>query len=397
MHLIVEALASTPVAHRRVEIVERKGIGHPDTMCDAAVEAVSLALNRMYLAELGAIPHYNIDKAFLIAGQCEKDFGGGRITQPMTFIIGDRATSVVGQRALPVADVVQSAVRGWVRAHLPHVDADAHVRTMVALAAGSEELRGVLADPRAVVANDTSGVSGYAPLSPTEELALAVEQFLTSRAFKDAFPDTGQDVKIFVVRRDDRVEVTVAMPLLCRLIAAEEAYFLRKQAVVAALQSRFASAPFHIEWYFNTLDRHGRGAAGTYLTLTGTSAEDADSGQVGRGNRVNGLIAFARPTGGEAAAGKNPLAHPGKIYNVLSHRLARLIHQRHPAIIEVYVNLVSRIGAPLDQPWTGVQLVLPSGMAIGDVERDIDAVVRAELARLPEFCGELVRGEHAVY
>jgi hypothetical protein len=31
------------------------------------VEAISVALNRLYLDELGAIPHYNVDKALLIA------------------------------------------------------------------------------------------------------------------------------------------------------------------------------------------------------------------------------------------------------------------------------------------------------------------------------------------
>jgi S-adenosylmethionine synthetase len=76
--IVVEALGIQPVARRRVEVVERKGIGHPDTICDSLVEAVSVALNRMYLAELGAVPHYNIDKALLIAGQCAAASAAGR-------------------------------------------------------------------------------------------------------------------------------------------------------------------------------------------------------------------------------------------------------------------------------------------------------------------------------
>src|SRR3970282_719158 len=104
----------------------------------------------------------------------------------------------------------------------------------------------------------------------------------------------------------------------------------------------------------NGPDRPGRGTEGVYLSLTGTSAEDADSGQVGRGNRVNGLIAFSRPTGGAAAAGQNPVAHVGKIYSVLSHRLARLIHARCPGLLEVYVHLACRIGEPVDHPGAGV-------------------------------------------
>jgi S-adenosylmethionine synthetase len=146
----------------------------------------------------------------------------------------------------------------------------------------------------------------------------------------------------------------------------------------------------------NCLDRPGQGTEGVYLTLTGTSAEDADSGQVGRGNRANGLIAFSRPTGGEATAGKNPAAHTGKVYSVLSHRLARLIHDRCPALLEVYVHLVVRIGEPVDRPWTGVQVRLPVGTELGDVEGEIHRVVEVELARLPAFRAELIRGAHPV-
>jgi S-adenosylmethionine synthetase len=175
------------------------------------------------------------------------------------------------------------------------------------------------------------------------------------------------------------------MPLLCLATASERAFFARKDEVLAALARRFAGAPLAIDWRLNTLDRPGHGADGTYLVLTGTSAEDADSGQVGRGNRANGLIAFSRPTGGEAAPGKNPVAHAGKVYSVLSHHLARLIHERCPQLEEVYVHLATRIGEPVDRPWTGVQPVLAAGMALSDVEAAIREVVEGELARLPAF------------
>jgi S-adenosylmethionine synthetase len=117
---------------------------------------------------------------------------------------------------------------------------------------------------------------------------------------------------------------------------------------------------------------------------------------VGRGNRVNGLIAFARPAGSEAAPGKNPVAHPGKLYSVLSHRLAREIHTQCPGLEEVYVHLATRIGEPVDRPWTGVQLVLADGVALGDVERRVHDIIDAELARMPAFRRELVLGQYPV-
>lgn len=393
---MIEALGVPPVADRRTELVERKGIGHPDTICDALVEAASVALNRLYLERLGTIPHYNIDKALLIAGQCRKDFARGRLTRPMELVVGDRATMSVDGRDLPVAEVVRTAVTDWTRAYLPRVPMPEGLRVRVALAPGSAELTGLFAGPAPAGANDTGGACGYAPLTPTEQLVLDIEGYLNGPDFKARFPDTGQDVKVFAARRDARVEVTVAMPLGCLETRSERDYFARKEAILAALAERFPSGPLELAWSLNSLDRPGRGAAGTYLTLTGTSAEDADSGQVGRGNRANGLIAFARPTGGEAAAGKNPVLHIGKVYSVWSHLMARRIHAACPELPEVYVHLAARIGDPVDRPWIAVQVVLAAGMALGDVERPIADTVERELARLPELRQALLRGEHPV-
>jgi S-adenosylmethionine synthetase len=395
--LSIEALTDAPVSRRRLELVERKGLGHPDTIADSLVEAISVALNEMYLARLGAVAHYNIDKALLVAGQCAKGFGWGELTVPMSFYVGDRATCALGDVTLPVEEVARGAVNQWITAFLPGVRAGRDVDTRLVLAPGSEALRRIYSDREpAVASNDTCGASGYAPLTPTENLVLTVEKFLNSSEFKASFPDTGQDVKVLAVRQDDRAAITIAMPLSCLHIGSERAYFARKEEILQALIDRFRRAPVQIDWHLNCLDRRGGGTEGVYLTLTGTSAEDADSGQVGRGNRANGLIAFVRPTGGEATAGKNPIAHAGKVYSVLSHRLARLIHERCPEMLEVTVHLAARIGEPVDHPWTGVQVILPASLRLADVDGAIRAVVEAEIARMPAFRSELIRGEHPV-
>jgi S-adenosylmethionine synthetase len=187
------------------------------------------------------------------------------------------------------------------------------------------------------------------------------------------------------------------MPLFCEDVPSEAVYFARKDAILAALVRQFRDARLSLSWSLNTLDRPGQGPDGTYLTLTGTSAEDADSGQVGRGNRANGLIAFARPAGSEAAAGKNPVAHPGKLYGVLSHRLAREIHARCPELREVYVHLATRIGEPVGRPWVGVQIVPGPRAEPRELEPEIRDVVETELARMSVFRSELLRGAYPVY
>jgi S-adenosylmethionine synthetase len=396
MTLVIEALRQSPVAARRVELVERKGLGHPDTICDSLVEAIAIALNRMYRERTGTVLHYNIDKALLAAGQCVKGFGWGELKRPMTLFVGDRATFEADGEKLPVEATMREAVDAWVATHLPRVRPGRDLEVRSVLAPGSVELRRIFEAGAAFVSNDTSGAAGHAPLSPTETTVLAVERFLNDSEFKTRFPDSGEDVKVFGAREDDRLRLTIAMPLVCFATASEGAYFVRKEEILAALDEKFRDVPFAVDWRLNNLDARGRGVEGAYLTVTGTSAEDADSGQVGRGNRANGLIAFARPASGEAAAGKNAVAHAGKIYSVLSQRLAHLVHRRCPELLEVYVHLMARIGEPIDRPWAGVQVILPEPLALSDVEQTIRDVVESEVARLAAFREELVSGEHPI-
>ena len=201
---LIESLAEVPVALRRMELVERKGLGHPDSICDALAEAVAVALNRMYLTELGSIPHYNVDKALLVAGQCIKSFGRGEIRRPMELILGDRATFEMRGRRLPVEETVHTAgerVDGRPSAPCPP-GARSHDADRARPGLG-RALQGIFdGRPGPMASNDTSGASGYAPLSPTEAIVLAIERFLNGTEFKRRFPDTGQDVKVFGLRED---------------------------------------------------------------------------------------------------------------------------------------------------------------------------------------------------
>jgi S-adenosylmethionine synthetase len=398
--IVVEAFRGCAVTDLRVEVVERKGIGHPDTVCDSIMEAISVALSQVYLREFGAVLHHNIDKGLLAAGRVEKDFGGGRVLQPMELTIGDRATFAAAGKTIPVADIAVDAARGWLKDHLRHVDPARHVDYRVVLAPGSAELTDIFARPGAVrAANDTSAAVGYFPLSPTECAVLELEHHLNSPGFKARFPETGEDVKVMGLRNRDALELTVAMPLLAAHIGSEAAYFARKEAVGRAMEeyARRFNAFHSVTIRHNTLDAPGRGQGGVYLSLLGTSAEDADSGQVGRGNRVNGLIALNRPLGTEAVAGKNPVSHVGKIYNVLAHRLAREIHENIAGIREAYVLLLSRIGAPVDQPqMAAAQLLLEDGVSSEDVRPAVEERIERALAGIGAFCAELSAGKYPV-
>jgi S-adenosylmethionine synthetase len=398
--IVVESYRGKPVSEQRVEVVERKGTGHPDQMCDSMMEAISVALSREYLRVFGTILHHNIDKGLLAAGMVEKDFGGGRVVRPMELIIGDRATFASGGTTIPVEEIAVGAARRWLRENLRFVDPERHLVCRTVLAPGSEELADIFARPGEVkAANDTSAAVGYYPLSPMERAVLGLERFLNGREFKERFPETGEDVKVMGARNGQDLDLMVAMPLIARFVSSERGYFDRKGELLAEMRSfagqfnEFRKTEIH----FNNLDVPGRGLGGVYLSLLGTSAEDGDSGQVGRGNRVNGLIAINRPMGTEAAAGKNPVSHVGKIYNVLTHRLAREICEEVGGIREAYVMLLSRIGSPIDRPrLASVRLLPEKGRRIAEVRRQVEDICRRRLDRMAEFCAALARGDYPV-
>ncbi len=396
----IEMFKGKSVNEHHVEIVERKGTGHPDQICDSVMEAISAALCREYLDRFGTILHHNIDKGLLVAGMVEKNFGGGRIISPMELIIGDRATLKVGEKEVPVGDIAVNAAKEWIRDHLRFVDPEQHVRYRIALAPGSDELTDIFDRAGEIrVANDTSAAVGFYPLSPTETAVLEMEHYLNGRGFKERFPQTGEDIKVMGARRGRDLDLTIAMPLLANYVTSEQEYFACKKSILAEISDIACkhSSFRHVQLHYNTLDVQGRGMGGVYLSLLGTSAEDADSGQVGRGNRVNGLISMNRPMGTEAAAGKNPVSHVGKIYSVLSHQLAKEIYQNVEGIKEVYVLLLSRIGEPVDRPQIATaRLLLDKGRRINDIARKVEAVFERQFAEINEFCTALTRGEYPI-
>jgi S-adenosylmethionine synthetase len=397
----VQVMSGRTVPEAEVEIVERKGLGHPDTICDAVMEQIAVALARAYRDKFGTILHFNCDKGLLVAGRVERRFGGGKVLEPMRLIIGDRASVASGKKRLDVAAVAIEAAKAWFRKNLPRVNPERHLRYRVELRPGSEELTALFSGKKRVRgANDTSAAVGYAPLTEAERLVLETERYLNAAAFKARFPETGQDVKVMGIRSGRRLSLTVAMPLIDQHVESEADYFRRKKAVhedlLGHLQKQSESLE-EISVSLNSLDCRGKGMDGIYLSVLGTSAEDADSGEVGRGNQVNGLIALNRPRGSEAAAGKNPVSHVGKIYNVLTHRLADRIYRQISGLRSVEVWLCSRIGEPVDRPQiVSVQIHVQPGVRGVDLTDPIRGVIQKELRRIPDFCEELAEGRYPV-
>ncbi len=399
-NIIVERLRQTPLEKQRLEIVERKGLGHPDYICDAVMEQISLRLSKEYMEKTGTILHHNVDKSLLVAGQSELRFGGGTVKQPMLFVFGDRATTEFDGTKINVEEIAVNVAKEWFRKNMRFVDPDKHVKYQVELKPGSAGLVDIFKRKGKVLgANDTSAAVGYAPMTRTEKIVLKTEQFLNSKEFKQRHPESGEDIKVMGSRNNNNLNLTISMAFVDHFIGSEEEYFEKKAKILEEI-NKFVRANTDFEKIniqLNTLDERGRGIDGVYLTVLGTSADSGDSGQVGRGNRVNGLISLNRPFCSEAAAGKNPVSHVGKIYNVLTFRVAQHVYKEVPELEEVYIWLLSEIGRPIDQPAiAAAQVVMTENSSLDKVKSKIEAVLEYELENIDKFCLELAQGKISI-
>lgn len=388
MKITIENLNSIPVEKQKVEIVERKGIGHPDSIADGLAESVSRALCKEYLQHFGYILHHNTDECQIVGGQSQPSFGGGVIIEPAYILLVGRATALFGNKRMPIRAIAVRAAHEYLEKNFPDLNADTDVIIDCKIWEGSQDLKSVY-DPRRRLANDTSVGAGYAPLSETEKLTLQMERYININ-LKSSYPELGQDVKVMSCRVENRINVTVAIAMVDKYIPDADHYISVKEEVAEDLldfAKKFTDKDVSLA--INTADDYEKGIF--YLTVTGLSMENGDDGSVGRGNRINGLITPNRPVSMEAAAGKNPVTHVGKLYNITATRIADDIVKNYD-VEEAYVKMLSQIGRPITDP-----LVVGIGIIGGKVDSGVEEIVRERLEKLGEIKDELLAGKINIF
>ncbi len=390
----------TPYYSQPVEIVERKGIGHPDTICDALAEELSRTLCQFYLDNFGLILHHNVDKALLWGGISQPKFGGGKIISPMEIFLAGRATNKYKGVNVPIEDLVEQSCTNWLRSNFHVLDPEHHVKLHSLIRPGSSDLVELYLRQEATgiaLANDTSCGVGYAPLSEMERIVLQVEQTLNSVEVKTAHPETGEDIKVMAIRRYKNIELTISCAFVDRYIVDADDYVQKKLQLARLVEKTAATVSNrNINVTVNAADNVDTGSL--FMTVTGTSAESGDDGEVGRGNRVNGLITPYRPMNMEAAAGKNPVTHVGKLYNIVAQQIASSLVQELDEVAEAYCYLVSRIGSPIKEPMiVDIRVSFPDDGDIDTIQKPVDEIVTEKLENMDAIRQMLLSGAMVVY
>ena len=388
----VEELLQTPIEKQQIELVERKGIGHPDSISDGLAEAVSRALCREYITKCGAVLHHNTDETQIVAGRSSPKFGGGEVLQPIYMLLVGRATKEFEGAELATESVALKAARNYLRNTMVNMDLERDVIIDCKLGTGSSDLRDVFKRDRVPMANDTSFGVGHAPFSELENIVYNTErQLLTD--LKSRMPAIGEDMKIMGLRDGDDISLTICSGMIGRYVDDLDSYINMTQEMktyTEELAARYTERNVNV--FVNAADNLK--ASCVFLTVTGTSAEMGDDGSVGRGNRCNGLITPNRPMSMEATSGKNPINHIGKIYNLLSTQMARDIVKQVPDVQDVYIRLLSQIGKPIDQPLVASAQIIPKeGTSFANVKSEAEVVIDDWLSNVTKITEMVIRGE----
>lgn len=390
----VEALDQIPLEKEQIELVERKCLGHPDSIADGIAEAISRALCKEYLEEFGAVLHHNTDQGEVVAGESMPKFGGGKVIRPIFILIDGRATKRFKDVSIATDAIAIEAARNYLRSLFSTLNLERDVIMDCRLGTGSTDLRDVfkLHQGKIPRANDTSFGVGHAPFSEVENIIMGVSDFIDDK-LRPKYPAIGQDIKIMGLRDRDTIILTIACAIVDKYCADINQYseymaLLAEQIKKVAKKSTKRKVIVHV----NTADDIKNQSV--YLTVTGTSAEMGDDGSVGRGNRCNGLITPNRPMSMEATSGKNPINHIGKIYNLLSTQMANDCVAKIDGIEEMYIRLLSQIGKPIDLPLMASVQVLPkSGVSMQKIKGEVEGIVDDWLENVTSITEKVICGE----
>ncbi|MEM5793430.1 MAG: methionine adenosyltransferase [Candidatus Aenigmatarchaeota archaeon] len=388
MKLSLEKLNKVvPVGKQKVELVERKGKGHPDSLTDGLCEAASRVISEYYIEKKGFICHHNLDKGLLVGGVANPTFGGGKVIEPPTVTVAGTATILDSLDDLK--KIIYEEVDTYLSKQLRFIDY-LNPEIFIKIHPGSQDLVGLyerFGKGDIPLANDTSIGVGFAPYSKLEKMVLDIEKFLNDQKTKKKYPFIGEDIKVMGYRKEEKITITCAIAWVSEFTNNLEEYYEQKNKVLDLIR-KFGDE--NTEIFINTADEKDS----VYLTVSGTSWENGDDGQVGRGNRINGLITPCRPMSLEAAAGKNSVSHVGKIYNFKAMEIAQKIQEEFKPE-EVSVQLLSQIGKPLNQPYVGIKYISDKNIKESDIENIIeDSLSQKGLEELRE---KILRGELSVF
>lgn len=371
MHTFIYTNKKENIDNIKFEVVETKGKGHPDNICDTLAEKISNNYSKYCLENYGVILRHMIDKLSILGGGSKVIFGGGKMTSPIRILINGRFTDHINNKEINYMKIVEETIKDYFKELFPELDIDKYLKIIDNT--HHNEGPGVIFNSDNTTknerekfyevvdkkdlerhnnhyrCNDTSTTVSYYPMSKLEQTVLEIEMTLNSQKYKEKYPWTGNDIKVMGMRKESKIEITVCVPMISKYINNLEEYKeklnVTRKNIMSIIKKHFRNN--EIELFLNTRDNYDNNDM--YMTLIGSAVESGDEGAVGRGNRSRGVIPFSRNFSMEASCGKNPVYHTGKLFTAIGDQISEKIYKKYN--LENVVYCTSKMGDNIDNPW----------------------------------------------
>lgn len=391
-----------------IEIVEKKGVGHPDTLADSIAEAISYVYSNYCLKNYGYVLHHNVDKISVLGGKSTAGFRLGEQLDPIRIIINGRMSDQFGKQRIPIFDIASDTAKKYLLKVIPTLDPakDIKIFDFLNRAGGAPHKGNRWFKPASVKdlpevslarANDTASVVGFCPLSKVEELTLLLHKSLMEEQYTPKYGFIGTDVKSMVVRVGKNVSITMCVPFLGKQTPNLDFYIEHKKMLrdeLFELAQKYLGEDYRVSVDINTRDKPEIGDL--YILAHGTAAESGDEGVVGRGNRSIGFIASNRPYSIEAPQGKNPTYFGGKIYDYFATSLSKEIFGVTGIHSAVYV--ITQNGTPIKTPTNIlVELSGQSDCITSQTRHQISGLVDKHLDELQHITSNILQKESTTF
>lgn len=390
------------------EVVETKGKGHPDNICDTLAEKISSNYSRYCIENYGVILRHMIDKLSILGGGSKVYFRHGEIIAPIRVLINGRFTDRYKNEKINYMSIVTNTIKDYFRKLFPLLDVDKFL--VIVDNTHHNEGPGVVYDENNTTknerekffevideydvskhnnflrCNDTSTTVSYYPMSKLERTVLNIEQRLNSDEYKSKNPWVGTDIKVMGIRKNKKIEITSCVPLISLYVENLEDYKNKinklKIDIEEIAKKEFSDNDISI--FLNTRDNYEKNDL--YLTVIGSAIESGDEGAVGRGNRSRGVIPFSRNFSMEACCGKNPVYHTGKLFTAIGDVISKKIYEKYG--IENVVFCTSKMGDNINDPWN-VSVELNENIN-EQVKKEIDNLVKDEINNHKNITNEII-------
>ena len=410
MNIFIYTNEQNNIDNRDFEVVETKGKGHPDNICDTLAEKISANYSKYCIYNYGCILRHMIDKLSILGGGSKVSFGNGEIIEPIKILINGRFTDRYKSETIDYMRIVETTIKEYLSNLFPLLDVNKDIKIIdnthhnegpgvVFNKDGTtnnyrEKFFEVIDDKdikrhnNDFRCNDTSTTVSYFPMSKLEKLVLDIEQTLNYKKKKKQFPWIGTDIKVMGIRKKNNIEITSCVPLVAKYVKDVEDYkekINNVEVMIEKISERYF-AKENIKVFLNTRDNYENNDL--YLTAIGSAIESGDEGAVGRGNRSRGVIPFCRNFSMEASCGKNPVYHTGKLFTAIGDAISEQIYAKYK--LENVVYCTSKMGDYIENPWN-ITIELNEDIN-DDVKKSIQNIVENNVKNHNEITKDIING-----